>query len=384
MTVSGSVFSSRNAASAQAGAVFLAAGSLRMCSRGTSGSCSTIRSSRRSLVITQTSAGSATGVSRSTVCWIIVRSPSRASTCFARALRLRGQNRVPLPPARITGANFRSALLPSIGISLQLTQRCEVVPHPLHAFIDNIVRNGVRQPDMFHRSERLARHNDNMRLTQQLRRQIGRRLDATLANELAHIRIHIKRALPHSATQPRDGLETRQYLVSQLDIVGAKLCQTFLRSGQRGDRSTLHHARGVRCALRLQLAHRSNHRLGTKRKTRSPARHRIALRERTEHNDMLLAVREGATANDLTSKVQVDITLVEQHEDAVLMREPDNRLKILRRHNSARRIRRRIQNDSLRLRRDRRLNHLRGNAEVLFLFALDQNNFTAGAFADVL
>src|SRR5580658_5592651 len=31
------------------------------------------------------------------------RSPSRASTCLARARRERGQKRVPLPPARITG-----------------------------------------------------------------------------------------------------------------------------------------------------------------------------------------------------------------------------------------------------------------------------------------
>src|SRR5580692_9117580 len=31
------------------------------------------------------------------------RSPSSAKTCLARARRERGQNRVPLPPARITG-----------------------------------------------------------------------------------------------------------------------------------------------------------------------------------------------------------------------------------------------------------------------------------------
>src|SRR5580700_3198280 len=31
------------------------------------------------------------------------RSPSRASTCLARARRERGQKRVPLPPANITG-----------------------------------------------------------------------------------------------------------------------------------------------------------------------------------------------------------------------------------------------------------------------------------------
>ncbi len=39
----------------------------------------------------------------STVCWIMDRSPSRASTCLARARRERGQKRVPLPPASITG-----------------------------------------------------------------------------------------------------------------------------------------------------------------------------------------------------------------------------------------------------------------------------------------
>src|SRR3981081_1678286 len=209
MTLSGSLFSSRNAASAHAGAVFLAAGSLRMCSRGTSGSCSAIRSSSRSFVITQASAGLATAFNRSTVCWIIVRWPSRANTCFARAFRLRGQNRVPLPPARITGANFCSALLPSIGISLQLTPRCEVVPHALHAFIYNIVRHGVGQPNMFHRSERLPRNDDNMGFAQQLRCQIGCRLDTTPADELAHVRIHVKGALRHSAAQPRDGLEAR-------------------------------------------------------------------------------------------------------------------------------------------------------------------------------
>jgi hypothetical protein len=38
-------------------------------------------------------------------------SPCKVSTCLARALRLRGQNRVPLPPAKITGTNFGRAEL---------------------------------------------------------------------------------------------------------------------------------------------------------------------------------------------------------------------------------------------------------------------------------
>ena len=97
----------------------------------------------------------------------------------------------------------------------------------------------------------------------------------------------------------------------------------------------------------------------------------------------LQSVNEAA-ADDLASEVEVDVALIEQHIDAVLVRQPNDRLEILRSHNRARRIRRRIQNDRLGLRRNRRLNHLRGDAEVLFLFALDQHNLAARVLDDVL
>ncbi len=66
------------------------------------------------------------------------------------------------------------------------------------------------------------------------------------------------------------------------------------------------------------------------------------------------------------------------------MGKPNNGLQILRGNDGARRIRRRIQDDGLRLRRDRRLNHLCGNTELLFLFALDQHNLAARILDDVL
>ena len=47
--------------------------------------------------------GEASGSSRATVCWIMVCLPSSASNCLARFFRLKGQKRVPRPPARITG-----------------------------------------------------------------------------------------------------------------------------------------------------------------------------------------------------------------------------------------------------------------------------------------
>jgi hypothetical protein len=73
-------------------------------------------------VITQQFPSAASGARRSTVCWIMELSPCNASTCLARALRLRGQNRVPLPPAKITGANFGPAKLsPAADINTYLT-----------------------------------------------------------------------------------------------------------------------------------------------------------------------------------------------------------------------------------------------------------------------
>ena len=95
-----------------------AAGSARMLPRGTWGSCSAITSLSRPLVITHTLLASATDSRRPRVCWIMVQSPSSANTCLARARRLLGQNRVPLPPARITGANCAPNLLLSAFITI--------------------------------------------------------------------------------------------------------------------------------------------------------------------------------------------------------------------------------------------------------------------------
>src|SRR5712691_3850508 len=101
MTASGSIDCRICAARPMAGAVLRAAGSAKICFLGTSGSWSTISPRRWSLVRIQIRSGGSTGRSRSTVCWIRERSPKKRSTCLARFRRLRGQKRVPRPPARI-------------------------------------------------------------------------------------------------------------------------------------------------------------------------------------------------------------------------------------------------------------------------------------------
>src|SRR5579864_3689829 len=103
ITARESSLSRRNAARPIAGAVLRGSGSTTTCPAGRPGSCRQISSPTNSLVMIQNDSRVLNGISRSTVVWIMVWVPSRASTCLASLRRLRGQKRVPLPPARITG-----------------------------------------------------------------------------------------------------------------------------------------------------------------------------------------------------------------------------------------------------------------------------------------
>ena len=90
-------------AQAMQGAVFRAAGSARMCDEGMSGSWSWTISTYASLVTTQKFSFGQRPLKRSTVSWIKVRPQPRMSmNCLGRAGVLRGQKRLPMPPAIIT------------------------------------------------------------------------------------------------------------------------------------------------------------------------------------------------------------------------------------------------------------------------------------------
>src|SRR6266567_5757311 len=93
----------------------------------------------------------------------MVRVPSRASTCFARDLRLRGQNRVPLPPARITGANRNSDLLPSLGIHLHLSGndragRSVRGPNPSNQLVSQALQSTPASASHLHPLHRVKPH----------------------------------------------------------------------------------------------------------------------------------------------------------------------------------------------------------------------------------
>ena len=73
---------------------------------GTSGSWARVSLTYASPVMTQVRSGGIWAATRSTVPWSSVRSPLNVRNCFGRFDRLRGQNRVPPPPAIIIACSM--------------------------------------------------------------------------------------------------------------------------------------------------------------------------------------------------------------------------------------------------------------------------------------
>ena len=81
------------------GAVSRLHGSPTIAAAGSSGNCFRTASTSRRFVTTICRSCGTISPSRSSVCRIIVSSPTSCSSCFGESLRLAGQNRVPVPPA---------------------------------------------------------------------------------------------------------------------------------------------------------------------------------------------------------------------------------------------------------------------------------------------
>src|ERR1039458_6724282 len=204
------------------------------------------------------------------------RSPSRASTCLARARRERGQKRVPLPPARITGRKsigfgiertsyptdttfaqccpthttlFRSWTAPSaIGDGAQmglqpetsaagpfepdarLFQSGEEFAHAAGSFVDICLGYRVRDSDMLGSSKGLARHRNHVSLVQHPSRKLCRRPDSTLSDKRGNVGVNVEGALGFGARNAGNCGNFRQHVVPQLHKLGAKLAHALLRS----------------------------------------------------------------------------------------------------------------------------------------------------------
>ena len=83
-------------------AVFNPFGSISTRLRAAAGTCFRTAVACSAFVTVQMRSAGINGRSRATVCSSMVCSPTMFSSCFGVRVRLRGQNRVPRPPARIT------------------------------------------------------------------------------------------------------------------------------------------------------------------------------------------------------------------------------------------------------------------------------------------
>ena len=99
---------------------------------------------------------------------------------------------------------------------------------------------------------------------------------------------------------------------------------------------------------------------------------------------MLLRLRDGRAGERRFVEDQVRIALIEQQVDAAAVRQPHDALQIGARDDRARRIRRRVEDDGLRPRRDGTLDRFGGDAEVFALGGLNVNGFAARVLDDVL
>ena len=117
MVASGSARAIRAAPRPTHAAVSRPTGSPTIWSAGTSGSCRRASSTWAAAVMTQVRSAGIGAAVRSNVPCNSVRSPLKVRNCFGRAVRLRGQNRVPPPPAMIIecSINVLSSTSPSRG-----------------------------------------------------------------------------------------------------------------------------------------------------------------------------------------------------------------------------------------------------------------------------
>ena len=81
--------------------------------------------------------------------------------------------------------------------------------------------------------------------------------------------------------------------------------------------------------------------------------------------------------------IQVDVALIQQQVNAPLVGQVDNPFQVLRAHDGARRIRRRVQDDGLGPRRNGLLDGVGGDAEVLRFTGFEEDDLAAGVLDDV-
>ena len=87
----------------------------------------------------------------------------------------------------------------------------------------------------------------------------------------------------------------------------------------------------------MQLTHRGDDGLGPKRKSGAPAGHGVGLRERAEHDHVLLRLRDRRAGERRFVEDEVRVALIENQVDATAVRQAHDALQIGARDDRARR-----------------------------------------------
>ena len=200
-----------------------------------------------------------------------------------------------------------------------------------------LVAQGVRQPQIARRAERLARNDRDLGLVQDQRGQLDRVLRALAADLLAeqplHRRVGVERALGLGAD---DAVDLVEHPHDRLAAAVEGL--PHLRDGvqvtrHRGQRRDLRHVRHVRRGVRLEVRRRLHDVLRADDPADPPARHGVRLRDTVDHDALVAQLREdrGQRRERRVAVDEVLVDLVRQDPQAVLDGPAADRLGVLAR-----------------------------------------------------
>src|ERR1035437_918267 len=255
--------------------------------------------------------------------------------------------------------------------------RAKEFAHALQSLVKIFHRSRVREADMFRRAEAFSRNRRHVHLMQQAVRDVGAALHSALPEKRRYVRIRVERAFRHGALHTRNRPQAADNVVAQVYVLGEHVGHALLRTVQRRHRCLLHNRRWIRSRLALQFMHRVHHHRRAQRESQAPAGHGVGLRKRSDHQKPVAIYVQRSHREILARAIEIHVALVGNHPDAALMRQAHNLSHIRRTHDRARRIRWRIQNNQLRLRRDQAFHHLRGDAEALRFVGLKEHAVAA-------
>lgn len=243
----------------------------------------------------------------------------------------------------------------------------------------------VGQTEIRRQTERFALNDGDARFFQKRGHEIRVRGDCfagfrLFADASRHGRIQIKRAFGRAAGDAFARVQTRDdHIATAFENVVA-LFQKVHGRIQRDNARRLTERRDVRRALRLDFVHRFDDRFVARRVSDAPARHGKRFRQAVDRQrarfDFLVQRRDADRFKAVVHDVLVNF-VAHDPDVRMLFQNGDQRQQFFFRVRRARRVRRRIQHQPLRFRRNGGFQFVSRQFEAVFLFRFDKNAFAA-------